>query len=164
MRLLVLALFMALGGNAGADVVSLLVEGSTTYVVPSGQFITLKNVSSHNGFSIHWRRPGDTSSAEFFSVSAASSSSPAYYTNLDMKLAGPCTLDMAVQYSGKVTVTFEIGPQAFDAGQTVIVQAGTAATLYLEESFDLKGWTNTFTTNYTAGVTNRFFRIRAVRQ
>ena len=171
MRKLLLGLFLVIGAHASADLVTLYMGHVTgtnhAYLtIPEGQVARV--AFSHNGASsggvsqmlIKIKFPG----AGYF-VSAGTAWSrdtvapvPTY--------AGPCELqfiggDHANGTSALVTV--EVTPQAFDVGQTVIVPAGSSATLYFEESFDLKGWTNMMTTNYTAGTTNRFFRIRAVR-
>jgi hypothetical protein len=98
-----------------------------------------------------------------------------YVRNLDLVVAGPATIRLKVkntntffQDSSTVYATFQVTdnqPQ-FSPSTAVVIPADATGpvNIVLESSPDLVNWTGALPGTYASSTTNRFFRVRAVRQ
>ena len=82
-------------------------------------------------------------------------------------IAGPCTIFHywvgAVGATGASYCTFDISPDVTASAQTLVIPAGTGATISLQCSTNLATWTNIFSQSYTNVPENKFFRMAIER-
>ena len=98
-----------------------------------------------------------------------------YVMRLDLVVAGPATIKLKVkntntyfQDSCTVYATLQISDNApqFSPSTAVVIPADATGpvNIILESSPDLVNWTGALPGTYGSSSTNRFFRVRAVRQ
>ena len=132
---------------------------SSVITVATNQYAVVKSADYQDGGLLIINLPGNSFTNNFTDNSVTG-----------LTIAGPATIQLQAQpYSYIPTfVTIQVKDNESQSSPSTAVVIPTDATgpvnIILESSSDLVNWTSALPGTYGSSATNRFFRVRAVRQ
>jgi hypothetical protein len=148
--------------SCSAQLITFIGNGSTS--ISSNQMAQILSVRAggpNNSFTISRETNGSTNSVTY--TSSDFSYSSGYNWAWPITIAGPATIKSTANL---LTIRISDIADAVCPSTSVVIptDATGPVNIILESSADLANWTAALPGTYGANTTNRFFRVRAVRQ